>query len=435
MANPNFYIWTVGCQMNVADSGHAATALKQAGYSQTSQVMDADVVILNTCSVRESAERRTRGKVGALARLKQQRPDAVVVMMGCMVHPDRALLHRQFPLVDHFVPAGDVDELVTCVPEVVDEWGTQLYELPSNSSVTAFVPVVMGCNKFCSFCVVPYRRGRERSLTIEEIVGDVRQLAERGIQEVTLLGQTINHYGRDLPGKPDLADLFHAVHAVDGIERIRFLTSYPRTMTDKILQAVADLPKLCEHINIPFQAGDNAVLRAMRRGYTIEQYVEVVERVRRIIPNVSIATDIIVGFPGETDEQFRRTYDVLEELRLDQVHIAAYSPRPGTKAFEMGDPIPLAEKQGRYRTLDAQHERISGEINAELLGGTQEVLFEELHRGKWKGRTRTNKLVFVDSAEDLTGRILNVKIHQTTAWSMQAEPVGELARRELVAAS
>lgn len=424
MAASNFYIWTVGCQMNVADSGRAADAMHRAGYNRTEHVADADVIILNTCSVRESAERRTWGKVGALARLKATRPDTIIAMMGCMIHPDRALLHRQFPLVDHFIPAGDVDELIASVPPVEDEWGTELYKLSSESSVTAFVPVVMGCNKFCSFCVVPYRRGRERSIPVAEIVAEVQGMADQGVKEVTLLGQTINHYGRDLPGKPDLGDLLYAVNDVEGIERIRFLTSYPRTMTDKILQAVADLPKVCEHINIPFQAGDNTVLKMMRRGYTIEQYKEVVSRTRAIIPDVSIATDVIVGFPGETLEQFERTYEVLEELRLDTVHIAAYSPRPGTKAFELGDPIPLEEKQRRFRVLDDQHERISNEINSALLGTTTEVLFEEIQRGKWKGRTRTNKLVFVSSPEDLEGKTLPVRITQTGAWSMQADLVG-----------
>jgi tRNA-2-methylthio-N6-dimethylallyladenosine synthase len=419
MAGNNFYIWTVGCQMNVADSGHAAEAMRRAGYAQTGSVADADVVILNTCSVRESAERRARGKVGALARLKREKPDTVVVMMGCMVHPDRALLHRQFPLVDHFIPAGDVDELMRSVPLVEDEWGTQLYNLDTPTGVTAYVPVVMGCNKFCAFCVVPYRRGRERSLPIPDIVEETRVLTEGGAREVTLLGQTINHYGKDLPGRPDLADLFRAVHEVPGVERIRFLTSYPRTMTDKILSSIAELPKVCEHLNIPFQAGDNDVLRAMRRGYTIEHYIELIERARALVPGLSIATDIIVGFPTETEAQFQRTYDVLERLRLDQVHIAVYSPRPGTRAYELGDPIPLEEKRRRFRVLDAQHERISSELNAQLLGTTEDVLIEEEQRGRWKGRTRTNKLVFMDSPEDLTGRTVSVLIETASAWAMQ----------------
>lgn len=423
MAESNFYIWTVGCQMNVADSGRASDAMQQAGYSRTDSVSDADVVILNTCSVRESAERRTWGKVGALARLKRARPDTIIVLMGCMVHPDRALLHKQFPLVDHFVAAGDIDELMSSIPPVEDEWGTQLYDVPTNSSVTGFVPVVMGCNKFCAFCVVPYRRGRERSIPIPDLVNEISQLASSGVKEVTLLGQTINHYGRDLPGRPDLADLLYAVHEVEGIERIRFLTSYPRTMTDKILHAVADLPKVCEHINIPFQAGDNDILRAMRRGYRIEQYCELIERTREIIPGVSIATDIIVGFPGETGEKFQRTYDVLEQLRLDIVHIAAYSPRPGTKAYEMGDPISLEEKRRRFKILDQQHERISGEINSRLIDTEQMVLFEGMERGKWKGRNRANKIVFVKSNQELTGQILNTRITRASAWSMQAELV------------
>lgn len=417
--------------MNVADSRRASEALVCRGYESTPDVTEADVVILNTCSVRESAERRTWGKVGALARLKRARPDLVVVLMGCMVHADRAALHRQFPLVDHFVAAGDVDELLTSIPPAYDEWGTELYQIPTTSSMTSYVPVVIGCNKFCAFCVVPYRRGRERSIPVTHIVDDVRSMAESGVREVTLLGQTINHYGRDLPDKPDLADLLTAVNGVPGIERIRFLTSYPRTMTERILRAVAELPKVCEHINIPFQAGDNEVLRAMRRGYTIEQYCELIEKVRDIIPGVSIATDIIVGFPGETERQFMQTYDVLERLRLDQVHIAAYSPRPGTKAFALGDPVPREEKQRRFRCLDEQHARISGELNAQLLGRVAEVLFEDLHNGKWRGRTRTNKLVFLASAEPLAGRTLLVRITETSPWSMQGEYV-ESGNRALV---
>ncbi|MEJ7652214.1 MAG: MiaB/RimO family radical SAM methylthiotransferase [Chloroflexia bacterium] len=286
--------------------------------------------------------------------------------------------------------------------------------------MSAFVPVVMGCNKFCTFCVVPTAVVASDPYPCE-LVEEVQRLANRGARGVTLLGQTINHYGRDLPGRPDLADLLYAVHDVEGIERIRFLTSYPRTMTDKILEAVADLPKVCEHLNIPFQSGDDTVLRAMRRGYTIGHYIELIGRTRRIIPGVSIATDIIVGFPGEADEQYQHTYDVLEDLRLDQVHTAVYSPRPGTKAFAMGDPVPLDEKRRRFRVLDEQHERISGEINSELLGAEQAVLFEEIQRGKWKGRTRTNKLVFVESEDDLAGRTIPVRITQTGAWSMQAE--------------
>ncbi len=288
--------------------------------------------------------------------------------------------------------------------------------------VSAYVPVVEGCSHACSFCIIPLRRGIERSRQPEEIIAEVRSLAQQGVAEVTLLGQIVDRYGKDLDNEASLATLLRRIHEIDGIDRIRFLTSHPNWMTDELLDSVAELPKVCEHIEVPLQAGDNDVLRKMKRGYTIEEYRHLVHRIRQRLPGVSLATDVIVGFPGETVEQFQRTYQVLEEVRFDVVHIARYSPRPGTVAARrMKDDVPEDEKLRRFRTLETLQAKIAGEINAHFQGRTVEVLVEENHRGRWKGRTRTNKLVFFKKDGDLRGKIVAVHIEWAGPWSMRGE--------------
>jgi tRNA-2-methylthio-N6-dimethylallyladenosine synthase len=287
--------------------------------------------------------------------------------------------------------------------------------------VAAHVPVVLGCSHACTFCIIPYRRGVERSRHVGEILGEVRALVDQGIKEITLLGQIVDRYGKDIPDGPDLAALLRLAHQVDGLERIRFLTSHPNWMTDELLDAVAELPKVMPHIEVPVQAGDDQVLGNMKRGYTASDYRRLVEKIRQRIPGVSIATDVIVGFPGESEAQFQRTFDLLADLRLDVAHLARYSPRPGTVAERrMPDDVPDAEKWGRFRLLEELQESIAAEINARYLGETVEVLFEANVRGRWKGRTPTNKLVFAESQENLLGRILPVQITWTGPWSMQA---------------
>jgi tRNA-2-methylthio-N6-dimethylallyladenosine synthase len=314
---------------------------------------------------------------------------------------------------------------------------------PEPTGPTAFVPVIHGCNKFCTYCIVPYRRGRERSRTIEDVAREVSSLCEKGVREVTLLGQTVEAYGKDLAAgegerSPDLADLFGAIHDTPGLERIRFLTSYPRDMTERIIRAVADLPKVCEHFNIPLQSGDNDVLAQMRRGYTIEEYVEWVHRIRDIVPGASMSTDVIVGFCGETEEQFGNTMRVLEELRFDKVHVAAYSPRPGTIAWRhMEDALPQGEKMRRLHVVEALQERISTELNQVLLDSVQDVLVEGRKDAEdgapvFTGRNRTNKLVHFrmpanGDAESAIGEIVPVRITKTTAWSLQGEAVAAVA--------
>jgi tRNA-2-methylthio-N6-dimethylallyladenosine synthase len=286
--------------------------------------------------------------------------------------------------------------------------------------VSAHVPVVYGCSHACTFCIIPYRRGVERSRPLGEIVAEVRSLAAQGVKEVTLLGQIVDRYGKDVPDGPDLPALLRHVNDVEGIERIRFLTSHPNWMTDELLQAVAELPKVMPHIEVPIQAGDDEVLANMKRGYTADEYRALVARIRSLIPKVSIATDIIVGFPGESEAQFQRTYDLLAELKLDVAHLARYSTRAGTVAARrMVDDVAEEEKLRRLKVLDVQQEGILTEINAGYLGETVKVLFEENVRGRWKGRTETNKLVFVQSDRELRGQVQPVQITWTGPWSMQ----------------
>jgi tRNA-2-methylthio-N6-dimethylallyladenosine synthase len=289
--------------------------------------------------------------------------------------------------------------------------------------VAAHVPVVYGCSHACTFCIIPFRRGVERSRPVSEIVGEVSSLAAQGVREVTLLGQIVDRYGTDVADGPNLAQLLRVVHEVDGLERIRFLTSHPSYMTDDLLRTVAEMPKVCEHIEVPVQAGDDEVLGRMKRGYTRDDYRRLVERIRRQVPHASIATDIIVGFPGETTEQFQRTYDLLAELRLDVAHLARYSPRPGTVSERrMPDDVPEAEKMARFRALEELVAEVVACINARYQGQVVDVLVEAEHKSKWKGRTRTNKLVFFeDTRADWAGRLARVTVTHTSPWSLQGE--------------
>jgi tRNA-2-methylthio-N6-dimethylallyladenosine synthase len=290
--------------------------------------------------------------------------------------------------------------------------------------VSAHVPVVYGCSHACAFCIIPFRRGVERSRPVGDIVSEVRSLAAQGVKEVTLLGQIVDRYGVDVPDGPDLATLLRIVHEVDGIQRIRFLTSHPNYFSEELMDTVAELPKVMPHIEVPIQAGDDNVLANMKRGYTQDDYRKLVSTIRERIPDCSIATDIIVGFPGETEEQFMQTYRVLADLRLDVAHLARYSPREGTvSARRMDDNVSGKEKMRRFRMLEELQEEIVGEINARLLGQQVEVLFEEKVKGRWKGRTPTNKLVFLESDEDLRGRVVPVTVTWTGPWSMQASMV------------
>lgn len=413
-----YHIWSIGCQMNKAYSEQLATDLERLGYRATRAIEEADIVVINSCVVRQSAENRVLSKLGSLIPLKRVNPDTVVALAGCMVDSKIAELRKRFPHVDIFLKPGESAGLLELVRSRAVETVQDIAPFPSSPS--AFVTIIEGCDNFCSYCIVPYRRGGERSRPLTEVCCQVEDLVERGAKEVTLLGQNVDSYGHDLPGGPDLADLLYELNPLESLARIRFLTSHPKDMSEKLIRAVASLDKVCESISLPVQAGDDEILRAMGRGYTVENYRELVERIRCTVPGVALSTDVIVGFPGETEEQFQKTLDLLSDVRFDTVHVAAYSPRPGTLAsrrFE--DDVLSFEKRRRLQRVEELQGEIASEINARLLGRTVEMLVEGEKKGRWWGRTRIGKLIFFDDAADRLGQLVEVEVERTSPWSLQ----------------
>ena len=438
IAGVNYYIWTEGCQMNAADSLRVASALEALGYSACPKAEEADVIVLNTCVVRQSAEDKAGGRLTSLKALKTRKPDTVLNLMGCMVGiRETSELKARFPYVDIFSQPSDPHPLIDFLNNNSKEPDQQrtrqiedildadfAYTLPGSQKskvVSTFLPVVFGCSHACAYCVIPLRRGREISRPSHEILADAKSLVAQGAKEITLLGQIVDRYGLDLEGKPTLGGLLSDLNALPGLERVRFLTSHPNWMTDELLDAVDALPKVMPHFELPIQAGDDSVLRAMRRGYSVDQFMRIVEKIRARFKTVSIATDLIVGFPGETEAQFNNSVKILEAMRPDMTHVARYSPRPGTiSARTMPDDVPEDEKLRRFREIEALQERISTEINQAYLGTTIPVLFEEKNKKRWRGRTPTNKLVFAESNDDLQGQVRAAAITWVGPWSMIA---------------
>lgn len=480
-----YHIWTVGCQMNQADSQRIQSILDELGWEETS--MDqANLVILNTCSVRKAPEEKAHNQLAQLKHAKSKRSDLLVAMMGCMIGNQKTIdeLGKRYPHIDLFMKVEQADILPRFLEErwtpisgagcldveympndddtdtfdsasetVLPTFATSTNTIgkrtvlpmaitpkpgertahyptkiePAQASPTAWLPVILGCNKVCTYCIVPYRRGRERSRPIAELLVEARSLVSKGAKELTLLGQTVEAYGLDLPDKPDLSHLMGDLSEIAGLERIRFMTSYPRHMTDSMIERMAHLPKVCEHLNIPVQAGDDALLKRMKRGYTLGEYREKIQRVRELWPGITLSTDVIVGFCGETEEEFQHTIDLLKEIRFDVVHVAAYSVRPGTVAARWDDDIPLTEKKRRLHEVEEVQSAIALGINQQYIGKVEEVLVEEENtthgRQQWKGRNRTNKLVFFPHpAEDnviQAGDLVKVTIERTTPWSLQ----------------
>ena len=423
-----YYVWTIGCQMNKADSDYVASYLEQAGYSQTDAAEEADFILLNSCVVRQSAEDKVINKLGSLKGLKSKSPDSTIALTGCLVDSKTDELKRRFPHIDLLFRPQQWEVLF----QWADSHGLphpqeKSFLLPSHPPVSVFIPVIQGCNSFCSYCIVPYRRGREKSRPLEEIVCQVQALVQQGVKEITLVGQTVDSYGHDLPSQPDLADILAELNGIEGLLRIRFQTNHPKDMSQKLIQAIAQLEKVCEHISLPVQAGDNEILKAMRRGYTVEQYQALVQDIRSAIPSIALSTDVIVGFPSETEQQFERTLDLLRQIRFDKVHIAAYSPRQGTSAArELVDDVSPEEKKRRLSEAEALQQGIATELNAPFLGKMVEVLVEDKKRDKWQGRTRGDKLVFFSDNADLHGQLVKVKIEKTSPWSLQGKLKQEL---------
>ena len=433
----SYYVWTVGCQMNKADSDRLAGQLEALGLAPAPSVDEADVVVVNSCSVRQRAEQHVLGKLGYLKGLRRRRPGLLIALTGCMVPLEDGELRRQLPFVDFFLPPLQWNALLLAVRERGLGMATEadaatcgsvasgpLLSPAGRDEPSRFVPIIYGCNNFCTYCIVPYRRGREQSRPSREILADVEALVSQGAREVTLLGQNVDSYGHDLPGTPDLADLLTLVDSVPGLWRVRFLTSHPKDVSERLIEAMATLPKVCEHLNLPVQAGDDRLLKAMHRGYSVAEYRSLIHRLRERLPQIAVSTDLIVGFPGETRAEFQHSYDLLAELRFDVVHAANYSPRPGTLAARLPDDVPPAEKRERLDLVEDLQESISLAKHEALVGSDAEVLVERCVKGKWEGRTRGDKIVFFSDARDWRGRLVRVGVARASAWSVQGELLG-----------
>ena len=456
MANIRVYFETFGCQMNKLDSEAAGEALLRAGFEIADDPDSADVILFNTCSVRQHAEERVYSRIGALKYLKRRRPHLVIGVMGCMAQKDGELVFRRAPLVDivcgprqeaglagliaearsgRRVLALDDGRIVrerTAGPArasadllVVDHAPHPSVERDGRlrpSPFQAFTAIMLGCDNFCSYCVVPYVRGREESRPPEDVAAEVSRLAESGVREITLLGQNVNSYASGLP------QLLRRIHDTPGLERIRFITSHPKDVSDDLLAAMAELPKVCRHLHAPAQSGSTRILHLMNRRYTREDYLDMVDRARRIVPGVEIASDFIVGFPTETEGEFRETANVVRRAEFNQCFIFKYSPRPGTKAADMADDVPDAVKKRRNTELLAVQEEVSVRRNREKQGRVFDVLVEGVSKNdprKLSGRTGGNDIVVFEGPESLAGRIVSVRITNSTALTLFGEKIND----------
>lgn len=435
-----YFVQTFGCQMNEHDSEVIAGILEDRGYVPASTVEEADLVIFNTCCVRENPERKVYGRVADLKRLKRANPDLIIGICGCMVQQDGEAerIASKLPHVDlvfgtmnlHRLPELlDKVEAGQRVVEVWDEEGGIVEHLPMRraDAVSAWVTIMYGCNNFCTYCIVPYVRGRERSRRFEDIVDEVRSLGRAGYREVVLLGQNVNSYGHDLEDGRDFADLLRALDGTPGIYRIRYTTSHPRDFSQKLIDTIADCRTVCEHFHLPLQAGSDRVLSRMNRGYTRAQYTDLVRRIREAVPGCSITTDLIVGFPGETEEDFLETLEVVREVRFDSAFTFVFSPRRGTAAARMDDQVPEDVKSDRIQRLIKVQDAITLEINKALAGKIVEVLVEgesKTNPSMLAGRTRTNKLViFPRDDRARKGTLVKVRITEPHAWTQMGEVV------------
>lgn len=423
--------------MNVADSERLSRALSELGYEETNTVEESDLIVLNTCVVRQSAEDKALGRLNSLKPLKAANPNLIIALMGCLVGiGGNAALEARYPWVDAFAAPSDPEAILRAVHEKHTQVFEPLADIDENDiqgllrqefgihagslhAVSENLPIVLGCSHACAYCIIPHKRGRERSRDPKRIVEEAKTMVARGAKELVLLGQIVDRYGLDRDDGVYLAELLAMVNDIDGLERIRFLTSHPNFFSDDLIRAVATLPKVMPHIEIPIQAGDDEVLKAMRRGYTNADYRKMIAHIRDLMPEVSIGTDIIVGFPGESEAAFEQTYKLLEDLRMDVAHLARYSPRPGTYSERLlPDDVSEEEKMRRFRELETLQKRIVGEINERFLNQTIPVLFEGRAKGKWRGRSPHNRLVFVESNEILVGQVRDVHIHWTGPWSL-----------------
>ena len=429
------FLLVYGCQMNVSDAERMAGELVSIGYARTDEMQAADLILINTCCVRESAEDRVYGKIGEIKHLKRKNPRLIFGITGCMAQKEGDALIARAPHIDFVLGTSKVHELKNVVRELERERGHIVdvnlteTELPDGGPVaregklSAWIPIMYGCNNFCTYCIVPYVRGRERSRRLEDVVAEVREAVAQGYKEVTLLGQNVNSYGKDHK-LADFADLLKMVDEVPGIERVRFMTSHPKDLSDKLIETIAHGKHICEHIHLPVQYGSDKILKAMHRIYTVDSYRALVERIRKAIPHVALTTDLIVGFPGETDDDFAQMLDFLREIRYDSAYTFIYSKRSGTPAAKMENQVPDALKHERLEKLMAVQNEISREINDQFLDTVQEVMVEGPSKNDaamWSGRTRTNKLVIFPHGAEQAGDFVQVKITHPQTWVLKGQ--------------
>ena len=439
----SYWITTFGCQMNKADSERMAGILESMGYSEATAELEADLVLYNTCTIRDNAEQKVYSYLGRQAQRKRTNPNLTLVVAGCVAQQEGESLLRRVPELDLVMGpqhANRLDVLLNQVEQGQQVVATEEHHILEDittarrdSSICGWVNVIYGCNERCTYCVVPSVRGKEQSRLPEAIKLEMEGLAAQGFKEITLLGQNIDAYGRDLPGitpegrrQHTLTDLLQFVHDVEGIERIRFATSHPRYFTERLIDACADLPKVCEHFHVPFQSGDDDVLKAMARGYTVERYRRIIDRIRDRMPDASISADVIVAFPGETDAQYQRTLDLIDKIGFDQVNTAAYSPRPNAPAADWPNQLSEAVKVQRLQEINTLVERKAKERSARYAGRTEQVLVEGVNpkqADQVMGRTRTNRLTFFPASRAAGGHwqagdLVDVRIEEVRAFSL-----------------
>ncbi|MCE5257463.1 MAG: tRNA (N6-isopentenyl adenosine(37)-C2)-methylthiotransferase MiaB [Chloroflexi bacterium] len=420
-----YYLWTIGCQMNKADSSRLEDALAQHGYASVPAPDQASLLILNTCVVRQSAEDKVIGRMQSLRPLVNDGEMRDLVVLGCFVE-NVADLHARYPFVAGFYAPSDIEGVMRFVAARDNPQAIQTAAIEPSSRIAEMVSISYGCDHHCTYCIVQLRRGAQRSRPVHEICQDVERLVARGAREITLLGQNVDAYGQDLPDKPDLADILLNIHDIPGLLRIRFLTSHPRDLSQRIIDIAASLPKVCEAWELPVQSGDDQVLKRMARGYTAAHYRELVAHIRAAEPQSAINTDIIVGFPGESDEQFLCSLEMVRELRFDMVHVAAYSVRPGTVAAAWPDDVQPQVKEARRSAVEELQTEIARERNAVELGRIVQVLVDGRQKGRWRGRTRTNHLVFFADERQWLGRLVNVRITWAGPWSLIGDAVSSI---------
>ena len=434
-----YTIITYGCQMNHHDSEKISYLLENLGYEKENDIEKSDFIIYNTCLVRENAELKVYGQLGALKNLKRKKPEMIIAVCGCMMQTGdaRATIISKYKHVDIIFGTKNISRLPSLISRhrstgevIVDIEEEDILDddTPINREhpFIAYVNIMTGCNNYCTFCIVPYARGKEISRTPESIINEIKELANKGYKEITLLGQNVNSYGKTLRPKVTFPELLKMVNEIEGIERIRFLTSHPKDCSDELIDAIANLDKVCENIHLPFQSGSNKILKDMHRVYTREHYLELIRKLKEKVPNITLSTDIIVGFPGETEEDFEDTLSMVEKVKYDQGFTFLYSIRKGTKAAEMQNQIPHEVKQERFQRLIDSMYKIFYEKNKECLGQTLEVLVEGISKNNpdiLTGRTRGYKLVHFKGGKRNIGQLVNVKITGHNSFALEGEIV------------